>query len=279
MTLEDLTPGAAVRGILPNAAATVVSVQWYGSDAVELTYKTPEGSVANRLLYRSDEADLELVEAGRPWSFDGDGALFRLVSEAQRIRLAHLFDPVLAVHTSVVEPLPHQITAVYESMLPRQPLRFLLADDPGAGKTIMAGLLMKELAARGALQRCLVVCPGSLAEQWQDELFRRFTLPFEILTNDKLEAAMTGNFFLERNLIIARLDKLARDEDLQTKLQAPDCGWDLVVCDEAHKLSATFFGSEVKYTKRTSSSSWRFSTGIASKASTATAYTAPACRI
>ena len=88
----------------------------------------------------------------------------------------HLFDPVLAVHTSVVEPLPHQITAVYESMLPRQPLRFLLADDPGAGKTIMAGLLIKELIARGDLQRCLVVCPGSLAEQWQDELYRRFQL-------------------------------------------------------------------------------------------------------
>ena len=139
----------------------------------------------------------------QPWSFDGDGALFRLVSEAQRIRLAHLFDPVLAVHTSVVEPLPHQITAVYESMLPRQPLRFLLADDPGAGKTIMAGLLIKELIARGDLQRCLVVCPGSLAEQWQDELYRRFQLPFDILTNDKLEAARTGNWFLETNLVIA----------------------------------------------------------------------------
>ncbi len=88
-----------------------------------------------------------------------------------------------------MEPLPHQITAVYESMLPRQPLRFLLADDPGAGKTIMAGLLIKELIARGDLQRCLIVCPGSLAEQWQDELFNRFQLPFEILTNDKLEAA------------------------------------------------------------------------------------------
>jgi hypothetical protein len=85
-----------------------------------------------------------VVEQGRPWSFDGDGALFRMVAEANRIRLAHLFDPVLAVHTSVVEPLPHQITAVYESMLPRQPLRFLLADDPGAGKTIMAGLLNKD---------------------------------------------------------------------------------------------------------------------------------------
>jgi SNF2 family DNA or RNA helicase len=248
--LEDLRPNAAIRGVLPDALVTVVSVQWFGSEALELTYKTPAGKVANELLYRHDEQRLELVEQGRPWSFDGDGALFRLVSEAQRIRLAHLFDPVLAVHTSVVDPLPHQITAVYEAMLPRQPLRFLLADDPGAGKTIMAGLLIKELIARGDLQRCLIVCPGSLAEQWQDELYRRFHLPFEILTNDKLEAARTGNWFLETNLVIARLDKLSRNEDVQHKLQAPDCRWDLVVCDEAHKMSATVFGGETKYTKR-----------------------------
>lgn len=135
-------------------------------------------------------------------------------------------------------------------MLPRQPLRFLLADDPGAGKTIMAGLLMKELIARGDLQRCLVVCPGSLAEQWQDELSRRFHLPFDILTNDKLEAARTGNWFLETNLAIARLDKLSRNEDVQEKLKSPECRWDLIVCDEAHKMSATFFSGEVKYTKR-----------------------------
>ena len=250
MKLEDLQANAAVRGILSDGLVTVVSVQWFGSEALELTYKTPTGKVANELLYRHDEPRIEIVEVGRPWSFDGDGALFRLVSEAQRIRLAHLFDPVLAVHTSVVEPLPHQITAVYESMLPRQPLRFLLADDPGAGKTIMAGLLIKELIARGDLQRCLVVCPGSLAEQWQDELYRRFQLPFDILTNDKLEAARTGNWFLEANLVIARLDKLSRNEDVQQKLQVPDCRWDLVVCDEAHKMSATFFGGEVKYTKR-----------------------------
>jgi len=250
MRLEQLQTNAAIRGILPDALVTVVSVQWFGSEALELTYKTPTGKVANELLYRHDEPRLELVEQGRPWSFDGDGALFRLVSEAHRIRLAHLFDPVLAVHTSMVDPLPHQITAVYEAMLPRQPLRFLLADDPGAGKTIMAGLLIKELVARGDLQRCLIVCPGSLAEQWQDELYRRFHLPFEILTNDKLEAARTGNWFLETNLAIARLDKLSRNEDVQQKLQAPDCRWDLVVCDEAHKLSATVFGGEVKYTKR-----------------------------
>jgi superfamily II DNA or RNA helicase len=248
--LEELTPNAAVRGILPDALATVVSVQWFGSEALELTYKSPSGKVANELLYRHDEPRVEVVEQGRPWSFDGEGDLFRLVSEADRIRLAHLFDPVLAVHTSVIEPLPHQITAVYDVMLPRQPLRFLLADDPGAGKTIMAGLLMKELIARGDLHRCLVVCPGSLAEQWQDELYRRFHLPFEILTNDKLEAARTGNWFLETNLVIARLDKLSRNEDVQEKLKAPDCRWDLIVCDEAHKMSASIFGGEVKYTKR-----------------------------
>jgi superfamily II DNA or RNA helicase len=248
--LEDLTQGASVKGVLPGCLVTVVDVQWHGSTAVELTYKDPSGSLGNQLLFRDNEPTLNIVEAGRPWSFDGDGSTFRLVSEAHRIQLAHLFDPVLAVHTSVVDPLPHQITAVYDSMLPRQPLRFLLADDPGAGKTIMAGLLMKELIARGDLQRCLVVCPGSLAEQWQDELYRRFHLPFQILTNDNLEAARTGNWFLETNLAIARLDKLSRNEDVQLKLQAPDCRWDLIVCDEAHKMSATYFGGEIKYTKR-----------------------------
>ncbi|MCL4799149.1 MAG: DUF3883 domain-containing protein [Burkholderiales bacterium] len=250
MKLEDLRPDAAVRGLAPDGAVAVVSVQWHGSDALTLIYRAPNGRVAEEILYRHDEPRLEVVEQGRPWSFDGDGALFRLVSEAHRIRLAHLFDPVLAVHTSLVEPLPHQITAVYEAMLPRQPLRFLLADDPGAGKTIMAGLLVKELIARGDLKRCLIVCPGSLVEQWQDELSRKFHLPFEILTNDKLEAARTGNWFLENDLAIARLDKLSRNEDVQAKLEAPDCRYDLVVCDEAHKLSATFFGGEVKYTKR-----------------------------
>jgi hypothetical protein len=121
--LETLLPNSTVKGILPDSLVTVVNVQWFGSTALELTYKTTTGKVANELLYRHDEPRIEVVELARPWSFDGDGALFRLVSEANRIRLAHLFDPVLAVHTSLVEPLPHQITAVYDSMLPRQPRR------------------------------------------------------------------------------------------------------------------------------------------------------------
>jgi superfamily II DNA or RNA helicase len=250
MELEELLPGAGVLGILPDTLVTVVNVTWHGSEALTLVYRAPDGRVADEILYRHDEQRLKNVEKGRPWSFEGDGALFRLVSEAHRIRLAHLFDPVLAVHTSLVDPLPHQITAVYEAMLPRQPLRFLLADDPGAGKTIMAGLLIKELVARGDVKRCLIVCPGSLVEQWQDELHRRFHLPFEILTNDKLESARTGNWFLENDLAIARLDKLSRNEDVQQMLSAPECRYDLIVCDEAHKLSATFFGGEVKYTKR-----------------------------
>lgn len=250
MKLENLSPNALITGIIPSGPVTVISTTWFGQNALELTYKEPSGRVGSELLYRDDEARLEVLEAGKPWSFDGNGDLFRLVSEARRIRLAHLFDPLLAVHTSQVEPLPHQITAVYEEMLPRQPLRFLLADDPGAGKTIMAGLLIKELIARGDVKRCLVVSPGSLVEQWQDELYRRFGLPFDILTNDGIEAARTGNWFLEHDLVIARLDKLARDEDLHQKLAVPEAGWDLVIVDEAHKMSATFFGGEVKYTKR-----------------------------
>jgi SNF2 family DNA or RNA helicase len=133
-------------------------------------------------------------------------------------------------------------------MLNRQPLRFLLADDPGAGKTIMAGLLIRELLIRGDLARCLIVCPGSLAVQWQDELHHKFHLPFDILSNDRLEAARTGNAFAEMGLVIARLDKLSRNENLQEKLKQTD--WDLVICDEAHKMSASFFGGEIKETKR-----------------------------
>ena len=115
--LEELKRGSTVRGILADCLVTVVDVHWHGSAAVELTYKDPQGKPASELLFRDREPSIEIVEAGRPWSFDADGAKFRLVSEANRIKLAHLFDPLLAIHTSQVDPLPHQITAVYGEML------------------------------------------------------------------------------------------------------------------------------------------------------------------
>ena len=249
LRLEELKRGATVLGAAPGPVRVVLA-EPAGSDAVTLFYTDREGRSGSQVLYRTDEARLTLQEDERSFPFDGDGAVFRLVSEAERIRLAHLFDPLLAVETSDVEPLPHQITAVYEEMLPRQPLRFVLADDPGAGKTIMAGLLIKELLARGDVERCLVVCPGSLVEQWQDELDRRFHLPFDILTKDKADTAVSGNWFLDTPLGIARLDMLARNEELQARLGAPDCGYDLVIFDEAHKLSAHYFGDEIKQTRR-----------------------------
>ena len=123
-------------------------------------------------------------------------------------------------------------------MLPRQPLRFLLADDPGAGKTIMAGLLIKEFLIRGDLERCMIVAPGSLVEQWQEELAEKFGLHFDLLTRDQIEASVTGNPFIEKSRLIVRLDMAARSDELKTKLDAaPD--WDLIICDEAHRMAAS----------------------------------------
>lgn len=247
--LEEIKNGASVRGIASAQAVHVVSVDWIGDQAISVVFRDPNGTVAESVLYRDDEHRLAVEQNGRPWSFDADGALLRLVTEANRIKLAHFFDPYLAIHTSLVDPLPHQISAVYGEMLPRQPLRFLLADDPGAGKTIMAGLLMKELIARSDLERCLVVAPGSLVEQWQDELGQKFNLEFDILSRDMIENSRSGNPFSDRDRLIVRLDVLARNEELQDKLMSAR-EWDLIICDEAHRMSATYFGGEVKYTRR-----------------------------
>ena len=246
--LEEITVGANVVGIAGNTPVSIVAVKWHGSAVLEITFKDARGQLAGQLLYREDEERLSVGSDSMPWSFDADANLLRLASEAYRISLAHLFDPYIAVHTSEIEPLPHQITAVYQEMLSRLSLRYILADDPGAGKTIMTGLFLKELLIRGDLKRCMIVSPGNLAEQWQDELYSKFNLRFEILTNDRIESAVTGNVFTEVNLCIVRLDKLSRNEDIQDKLRVTD--WDLIVCDEAHKMSATVWGGEIKYTKR-----------------------------
>ncbi|WP_330947962.1 helicase-related protein [Thermomonas sp. LB-4] len=248
MKLDELAPGMHVLGVAQSGAVEVVAVTAVGPDAVSLVFRAPDGAVAERMLFRQDEDRLAIAIAGRPWAFDADGADFKLAAEALRIKLAHLFDPMMAVHTSNVEPLPHQISAVYESMLPRQPLRFVLADDPGAGKTIMAGLLIRELVMRADAQRILIVSPGSLTGQWQDELREKFGLDFEIFSRERQESCASGNYFAEQDRLIARLDQLARSEDYREKLAATH--WDLIIVDEAHKLSASYFSGEIKKTQR-----------------------------
>jgi superfamily II DNA or RNA helicase len=195
-----------------------------------------------------DETGLSIATTERPWSFEGDGEAFKLTVEAKRIDLAFLFDPMMAVHTSNVEALPHQITAVYESMLPRQPLRFVLADDPGAGKTIMAGLYIRELIMRADARRIVIVAPGSLVEQWRDEMFEKFGLDFRVFSRELESVTPSGNPFEDLDHLIVRLDQMSRNEELQEKLCA--AGWDLVVFDEAHKLAAHFFGSKLEKTGR-----------------------------
>lgn len=245
--LEQLKPGVAVAGLDPSGPVVVVTATMSGDQACSLVIRTSAGDLRDTIVFRDKEPDLTIDAPAAQFSFTADGELFRLASEAQRIRLAYLFDPMQAVFTSTIEPLPHQIRAVYQDMLPRQPLRYLLADDPGAGKTIMAGLLIKELMLRGTIQRCLIVAPGSLVQQWQDELDEKFGLPFDILTRSDVDNARTGNPFTERDLWIARVHQLSRSDELRAKVAEQP--WDLVVIDEAHRLSAHVFGNEVKKTQ------------------------------
>jgi hypothetical protein len=202
LRLEDLKKDASIDGLAQGQVVRIVTTEWAGPDAVTVYFKTPDGVLNERMLLRADEATLSLAAVGRPWSFDANGEDFKLGAEAYRINLAHLFDPMMAVHTSNVEPLPHQITAVYESMLPRQPLRFVLADDPGAGKTIMAGLLIRELLMRADARRILIVAPGSLVEQWQDEMREKFGTEFKIFGRDLIENSASGNPFEEADLMV-----------------------------------------------------------------------------
>ncbi|WP_045216067.1 helicase-related protein [Desulfonatronovibrio magnus] len=246
--LENITTNQILAGVESGKIVRVVSVEKLGEHAVTLYYKDSEGRLSERMLFRNDEPAISLAESECPWGFDAPAEEFKLAVEAQRITLAHLFDPMMAVHTSNVDPLPHQITAVYEAMLPRQPLRYVLADDPGAGKTIMAGLFIRELIMRSDAQRIMIVCPGGLVEQWQDELLEKFGLTFNIFTKDMLDTSHSGNPFDDHDHLIARMDQLSRNEELREKLKTSS--WDLIIVDEAHKLSASYFGNQVKKTKR-----------------------------
>lgn len=249
MRLEELTPGVIVSGVIPGRRVTVLKVDFHGSDAVTVFYDADNGDMGRRVVYRDAEDAIQPETAtGRP--FDASADEFKLAAEAQRIQLAGLFDPMLAVATSDVRPLPHQIRAVYGELLPRSPLRFLLADDPGAGKTIMAGLYIKELLLRDDVKRALIVAPGGLVDQWQDELHLKFGLRFEVLTNQLMDSATAvgTNVFEAHPLLIARMDHLTRNELLRDQL--PESHWDLVIVDEAHRMGARWFGGKLDKTQR-----------------------------
>lgn len=247
VSVDDLQPGVALVGIRPEPV-TVVAAPAVGPDAVNLVFRDRDGNFGERLLYTSDLDQLSLHIPGSQWSFDADGTDFRLAAEALRIRMAGLHDPMLAVSSSDVQPLPHQIRAVYGELLPRTPLRFLLADDPGAGKTIMAGLYAKELILRGDLQRLLIIAPGGLVEQWQDELVSKFGIDTELLTKDMSVTARDGNPFTRHPMLIARMDQLARSEELLAHLDNSE--WDLIIVDEAHRMSASWWSGELRKTRR-----------------------------
>ena len=233
--LEDLQAGLRLSGLLPQPVS-ILAVMPHSPDAITVTYQDSDGGLGQRLLYRADEPSLRIETPASRWQFTADPAEFRLAAEALRIRMAGLHDPMVAVSSSAVDPLPHQIKAVYGELLPRTPLRFLLADDPGAGKTIMAGLYAKELMLRGDLTRMLIIAPGGLVEQWQDELATKFGINAELLSREMITGQVDSNPFTRYPILIARMDQLARNDDLLALLDVSD--WDLIVVDFSSRLSA-----------------------------------------
>ena len=247
MRIKDLKENIVVIGLCGEDKVRINKVEFIGDDAANVIGTCSDGRMYSGCVFEEDAERMRCVATQTEWDFSADAAAYKRISEAYRIQLAFQFDPWLAIRSSKIQPLPHQISAVYEHMLSRQPLRFILADDPGAGKTIMSGLLIKELMLRGDVRRCLIVSPGSLTEQWQEELAEKFNLRFKILTNEEIEASLT-NVFDDVCYCIARLDKLARNDSLREKLE--NSTWDLVICDEAHKMSAHWFGDKLNVTKR-----------------------------
>ena len=201
---------------------------------------------SNKVLTRAAVEKLEVVTEQGVFNFTGDPKKFLLFAEAERINSAYQFDPLFAVSCSIVDPLPHQVEAVYKFLLPMPKIRFLLADDTGAGKTIMTGLLLKELIMRGIIERILIITPGGLTKQWQeDELDVKFNLPFKLVNRSIFSS--DPNIFHAANRIVTSIDFISREDVLKI---ATNSHWDLIVIDEAHKLSAYEYGAKTYRSQR-----------------------------
>ena len=238
MTFEaqtpNLAPGAVVRGaLLPEPVEVITAIPM--GESVKLVAKgLKTGMVHDPILNADQLAQLEVSPTTEP--FDGDALRFRMGIEAERLALAYEYDPYFSLSIARVDPLPHQLEAVYEYFLALPRIRFLLADDPGAGKTIMAGLLLKELKIRGLVQRTLIVAPANLTFQWQREMKDKFREAFEVMRGETLRSQYGQNPWQEKNQVVTSVSWISRIDDAKESLLRSR--WDLVIVDEAHKMSA-----------------------------------------
>lgn len=251
LSFTQLRAGQRLSGLVPGQTVTLIAIDTIDVEAFEVYYRDDSGGIGARTIVNADAESIEIVsDFDSAPAYDADPDEFRLAAEALRIKYAALYDPMAAVNSSDVDPLPHQIRAVYDELLPRIPLRFLLADDPGAGKTIMAGLYLKELILRSDCERAIIVAPGGLVEQWHEELSQKFNLRFEVFNRQMADDSAGGNIFAEHPFLIARMDQLSRSEDLIEQLG--EVAWDVAVVDEAHRMSAHYssWAGDVNETKR-----------------------------
>lgn len=233
-TIADLTPGVVVEGSILPEPVEVVNVTRMGG-SVRLTGKgLRTGQFCDSILSPAQVSRLSLTPKEPP--FDGDPGHFRLGVEGTRLGLAYEYDPYFSLSIARVDPLPHQLEAVYDYFLKLPRIRFLLADDPGAGKTIMAGLLLKELKIRGLVQRTLIVAPANLTFQWQREMKDKFREQFEIMSSEVLRSQYGQNPWQDKNQVVTSVSWVSRIDDARESLLRSH--WDLIIVDEAHKMSA-----------------------------------------
>jgi len=234
MKASDLVPGAVLRGALFPEPVELLVASKFGDK-----WKLIVSGVHSNKTYQPvvDESQFEMLEVNPALEpFDGDARKFRLGIEAMRLGLAYEYDPYFSLSIARVDPLPHQLEAVYEYFLKLPRICFLLADDPGAGKTVMAGLLVKELKARGLVKRVLIVTPASLTFQWQREMKDKFREQFTVIRSDVLRANYGMNPWQEHDQVVASVSWVSKVEDARDSLLRSR--WDLVIVDEAHKMSA-----------------------------------------
>jgi len=234
MKKEDLKPNIIVHGpIFPEHVQVIVATPM--GESVKLVGKgLNSGQVHEPVLTANQLALLESTPEKEP--FDGDSKRFRLGIEALRLSLAYEYDPYFSLSIARVDPLPHQLEAVYDYFMALPRIRFLLADDPGAGKTIMAGLLLKELKIRGLVKRALIVAPANLCFQWQREMKDKFHESFDIMRGEILRVAYGSNPWQEKNQVVTSVSWISRIDDARESLLRSR--WDLIIVDEAHKMSA-----------------------------------------